>query len=161
MGEDVVEEFTAGCVFEDDTNVFVGFYDVIEADDVGVFESLGRMLSITHLRILLQPSHTLLPQRPAYPKKPAGWLVSRSILPAIVAPIHGVEIVEFVEVDVVEGFGFGVEEHKPRVDVKVRRTMYSVDANEFDERMIELCTRPSVSGVAAYLIPVEELWDLV
>jgi hypothetical protein len=72
-----------------------------------------------------------------------------------------VEIVEFVEVDVVEGFGFGVEEHKPRVDVKVRRTMYSVGTNEFDERMIELCMRPSVSGVAAYLIPVEELWDLI
>ena len=44
MGEDVVEEFAAECVFEDDTDVFVGFYDVIEADDVGVFESLGRML---------------------------------------------------------------------------------------------------------------------
>jgi hypothetical protein len=33
--------------------------------------------------------------------------------------------------------------------------------NEFDDRMIELCTRPSVSGLVAYLIPVEELWDLV
>jgi len=161
VGEDVVKEFTAGCVFEDDTDVFVGFYDVVEADDVGVFESLGRMLPITHLRTVLQPSRTLLPQRPAYPKKPAGWLVAHSILPAIVAPIRGVEIVEFVEVDVVEGFGFGVEEHKPRVDVKVQRTMYSVGANEFDERMIELCMRPSVSRVAVYLIPVEELWDLV
>ena len=44
VSEDVVEEFTAGCVFEDDTDVFIGFYDVVEADDVGVFESLGRML---------------------------------------------------------------------------------------------------------------------
>jgi hypothetical protein len=39
--------------------------------------------------------------------------------------------------------------------------MYSVGANEFDDRMIELCTRPSVSGLVVYLIPVEELWDLV
>ena len=44
VGEDVVEEFATGCVFEDDTDVFVGFYDIVEADDVGVFESLGRML---------------------------------------------------------------------------------------------------------------------
>ena len=44
MGEDVVEEFAAGCVFEDDAEVFIGFYDIVEADDVGVFESLGRML---------------------------------------------------------------------------------------------------------------------
>jgi len=43
VGEDVVEEFATGCVFEDDTDVFVGFYDIVEADDVGVFESLGRM----------------------------------------------------------------------------------------------------------------------
>ena len=121
MGEDVVEEFATGCVFEDDTDVFVGFYDIVEADAVGVFESLGRMRSITHLRTVFQPSRTLLPQQPAYPNKPAGRLVARSIHPAIVAPVRGVEIVEFVEVDVVEGFSFGVEERKPRVDVKVRR----------------------------------------
>ena len=44
VSEDVVKEFATGCVFEDDTDVFIGFYDVVEADDVGVFESLGRML---------------------------------------------------------------------------------------------------------------------
>jgi hypothetical protein len=38
VGEDVVEEFAAGGVFEDDTDVFVGFDYVVEADDVGVFE---------------------------------------------------------------------------------------------------------------------------
>ena len=39
--------------------------------------------------------------------------------------------------------------------------MYSVGTNEFDDRMIELCTHPSVSGLVVYLIPVEELWDLI
>ena len=34
-------------------------------------------------------------------------------------------------------------------------------ANKFDDRMIELRTRTPVSGLVAYLIPVEELWDLV
>ena len=40
VGKDVVEEFATRRVFEDDTDVLVGFDDVVESDDVRVFESL-------------------------------------------------------------------------------------------------------------------------
>lgn len=40
VGEDVVEEFTTGGVLEDDANVLVRFDNVVQSDDVRVFESL-------------------------------------------------------------------------------------------------------------------------
>ena len=40
VGEDVVEEFTSRRVLEDDTDVLVGFDNVIQSDDIGVFKSL-------------------------------------------------------------------------------------------------------------------------
>lgn len=41
MGEDMVKELATGSVLEDDANVLVCLYDVVEADDVGVLEDLG------------------------------------------------------------------------------------------------------------------------
>src|SRR6266550_3352132 len=41
MGEDVVKKLSTRGVFEDDPDVLVGLYDVVEADDVGVLEDLG------------------------------------------------------------------------------------------------------------------------
>ena len=41
MGEDMVKELATRSVLEDDANVLVGLYDVVEADDVGVLEDLG------------------------------------------------------------------------------------------------------------------------
>ena len=38
--EDVVEEFTAGGVFEDDADVFVSFDYVVEADNIWMFKGL-------------------------------------------------------------------------------------------------------------------------
>ena len=40
MGKDMVKEFTAGRVLENDANVFVRLDDVVKSDDVGVFEGL-------------------------------------------------------------------------------------------------------------------------
>jgi hypothetical protein len=33
--------------------------------------------------------------------------------------------------------------------------------NKFDDGMVELSTHPSVPRLVVYLIPVEELWDLI
>jgi hypothetical protein len=46
VGEDVVEEFATRGVFDDDTDVFVGFDDVVQAHDVGMFERLMSMLDL-------------------------------------------------------------------------------------------------------------------
>jgi hypothetical protein len=40
VGEDVVEEFTTRRVLEDDTDVLVRFDNVVQSDDVRMFESL-------------------------------------------------------------------------------------------------------------------------
>lgn len=40
MGEDVVEELATGGIFEDDTDVFVGFDDVVKTHDVGMLQRL-------------------------------------------------------------------------------------------------------------------------
>ena len=40
MGKDMVEEFTAGHVLENDANVLVRFDDVVKSDNVGVFGGL-------------------------------------------------------------------------------------------------------------------------
>ena len=41
MGKNVVEELAARGVLEDDANVFVGLDDIVETNDVGVFECLN------------------------------------------------------------------------------------------------------------------------
>lgn len=41
MGEDMVEQLAARRVLEDDTDVLVRFDNVVESDDVGMFESLA------------------------------------------------------------------------------------------------------------------------
>ena len=40
VGQDMVEQLTAGCVFEDDTDVLVGLNDIVQPHDVGVLERL-------------------------------------------------------------------------------------------------------------------------
>jgi len=41
VGKDVVEEFSTRSIFKDDTNVFVGFDDIVKPHDVRMFERLG------------------------------------------------------------------------------------------------------------------------
>lgn len=40
VSQNVVEEFTPRCIFEDDTDVLVCLDNVVQPDDVGMFESL-------------------------------------------------------------------------------------------------------------------------
>ena len=40
VGEDVVEEFAAGGIFEDDPDVLVGFDDIVEMNDIRVIKCL-------------------------------------------------------------------------------------------------------------------------
>ena len=40
MGKDVIKQLASGRIFEDDTDVLVGLDHIVQADDVGVFESL-------------------------------------------------------------------------------------------------------------------------
>lgn len=42
MGQDVVEQLTTRSVLEDNTNVLVGFNDIVEPNDVGVLQDLKR-----------------------------------------------------------------------------------------------------------------------
>ncbi len=43
MGQDVIKELATRGVLEDDANVFVCLYDVVETNNVGVFERLKTM----------------------------------------------------------------------------------------------------------------------
>jgi hypothetical protein len=42
MSKDVVEEFAPRRVFQNDPDVFVGFDDIVQANNIGMFESLGQ-----------------------------------------------------------------------------------------------------------------------
>ncbi len=44
VGKDVVEEFTSGSIFNNDTDVFVSFDNIVQAYDVGVLEGLYERL---------------------------------------------------------------------------------------------------------------------
>jgi hypothetical protein len=44
VGEDVIEEFAAGGIFEDDPDVLVRFDDIIEMDDIRVIKCLHRLI---------------------------------------------------------------------------------------------------------------------
>ena len=44
VGEDVIEKFAAGCIFEDDSDVFVGLDDIVEMNDIRVMECLQQLI---------------------------------------------------------------------------------------------------------------------
>ena len=44
VGEDVIEELAAGGIFEDDADVFVGFNDIVEMNDIRVMECLEQLI---------------------------------------------------------------------------------------------------------------------
>ncbi len=48
VGKDVIEEFAAGGIFEDDPDVFVGFDDIVEMNDIRVMECLHELIIRRH-----------------------------------------------------------------------------------------------------------------
>jgi len=48
VGEDVIEEFAAGGIFEDDSDVLVSFDDIVEMNDIRVIQCLHRLMIRKH-----------------------------------------------------------------------------------------------------------------
>ena len=50
VGEDVVEQFAAGGIFEDDPDIFIRFDNIIEMNDIRVMECLHDLIIRRHFR---------------------------------------------------------------------------------------------------------------
>ena len=48
VGEDVIEEFATGGIFEDDPDVLIRFDDIVEMNDIGVIQCLHRLMIRRH-----------------------------------------------------------------------------------------------------------------
>ena len=74
MREDVVEELVPGRVFEDYTDILVRLDNVVETDDVGMFEGLGGSVSHAWPAKIRKIEHASVgPQSRARPWTCARW----------------------------------------------------------------------------------------